>query len=195
MSSSTKATCTKDGVTIYVCSCSAKKTETQGKLGHSMGSWKTVREATTAKEGQKERSCSRCSHKETASIPKVSVSVPADCREVLNLVNAERKKKGLAPLSYYSAGQAAANLRAEECKTLFDHTRPDGRDCFSVFDDLGLSDFMCGENLASGQKSAAEVVGDWMNSEGHRANILRAETNALVVAHVGSCGVQLFVIV
>ena len=114
---------------------------------------------------------------------------------MLRLVNVEREKNGLAPLAYYYPGQAAAERRGKECEKLFSHTRPDGRDWYTVWDDLSLGDFLCGENLAQGQTSAEQVVTDWMNSEGHRANILRAETTALSVAHVGSSWVQLFIIV
>lgn len=95
-------------------------------------------------------------------------------QEVLRLVNAERAKVGAAPLTMNSNLNAAAQVRAEELTVYFSHTRPDGSDCFTVFDDYGLSYWLAGENIAAGQGSPASVVNSWMNSPGHRANILNS---------------------
>ena len=92
--------------------------------------------------------------------------------QVLALVNEERAKHGLQSLTYDSLVSSAANIRAKEIKSLFSHTRPDGRSCFTALDEVGYSYRKAGENIAYGQKSAKEVMSAWMNSEGHRANIL-----------------------
>ena len=92
--------------------------------------------------------------------------------KVLLLVNSEREKYGLYALTYDSLLSSAANIRAKEIKSLFSHTRPDGRSCFTALDEVGYSYRKAGENIAYGQRSAEEVVTAWMNSEGHRANIL-----------------------
>lgn len=89
--------------------------------------------------------------------------------EVLNLVNAERAKVGVAPMSLAGDLQSAANIRAREIVKVFSHTRPDGSDCFSVMRNRGRT---CGENIAAGHSTPQETVKQWMNSDGHRENIL-----------------------
>ena len=69
-------------------------------------------------------------------------------------------------------------MRAEELPRLFSHTRPDGRGPFTALDDLGLSYRRAGENIAYNSGYAdtvAQTMSDWMNSPGHRANILNGE--------------------
>ena len=113
--------------------------------------------------------------------------------KVLELVNAERAKAGLKPLRYCTEGQQAADLRAQEITKSFSHTRPDGRTCFTVWNDLGISgSYMCAENIAYGYQSAEKVMEGWMNSSGHRANILSENATALAVAKSGTSWVQVF---
>ena len=92
--------------------------------------------------------------------------------QVLRLVNAERARYGLSPLTYDVSLGRAADIRAVEIKKLFSHTRPNGTSCFTVLDEIGYSYRGAGENIAYGQRSPEEVMTAWMNSEGHRANIL-----------------------
>ncbi|MBQ4347306.1 MAG: CAP domain-containing protein, partial [Firmicutes bacterium] len=68
----------------------------------------------------------------------------------------------------------AAQIRANEISTYYDteYMRPDGRDCFSVLDDVHISYTKAGENMASGYKSPEKVVECWLNSPGHSKNIL-----------------------
>ena len=102
-------------------------------------------------------------------------------KEVLDLVNVERTKRGLNPLAMGDAKlQAAANERAVEVAQVASHTRPDGTNCFTVLKEYGVDDTATGENAAWGEASPEEVVADWMNSEGHRVNIL--DPNAKVMA-------------
>lgn len=86
--------------------------------------------------------------------------------ELLRLVNAERDKKNLSTLKYSKDLAKAADVRARELKVTFSHTRPDGTTCFTV------SEFVYGENIAAGQTSPTSVVNSWMNSQGHKDNIL-----------------------
>lgn len=90
--------------------------------------------------------------------------------EVLELVNIERQKVGVAPLQLSEELTDRANLRAEEIVELFSHTRPDGSSCFTVLQ--GISYRTCGENIAAGSPTPERVVEQWMDSPGHRANIL-----------------------
>lgn len=93
--------------------------------------------------------------------------------EVLRLVNEERAKQGLSALKTETKLSQAATIRAKELPTLFSHTRPDGQSCFSVLEEIGISTYRsCGENIAAGYETPKEVVDGWMNSPGHRANIL-----------------------
>ncbi len=94
-------------------------------------------------------------------------------KEVLRLVNVERSKAGLSELSLYSKLSQASAIRANELLESFSHTRPSGEKCFSVFKEVGINSYYaCGENIAMGQKTPEQVVDAWMNSPGHRANIL-----------------------
>ena len=98
---------------------------------------------------------------------------------VLKLINQERKKAGLNPVKIDSKLNAAAMQRAAECAVYFSHTRPSGEDCFSVLPEYGISAGAVGENIAAGQDSADSVMETWMNSDGHRANILNEDYTAV----------------
>ncbi|MGN0621886.1 MAG: CAP domain-containing protein [Porcipelethomonas sp.] len=96
-------------------------------------------------------------------------------KRVTELVNIERQKTGAAPVTLDSKLNKGANIRAKEISILWSHTRPDGTSCFTVLDNIGAVYTEAGENLAIGYKTPEEVVEGWMNSEGHRANILNPE--------------------
>lgn len=90
--------------------------------------------------------------------------------KVLNLVNAERKKAGLNALTMDKDLMEAAMQRSAELVFLFDHTRPSGLSCFTV------SDKAYSENIAMGTLpyfDSTQIMNGWMNSKGHRENILR----------------------
>lgn len=93
-------------------------------------------------------------------------------KEILRLVNIERQKAGLSSVLENSRLDSAALVRAKEIPQLFSHTRPNGQSCFSVLSDMGISYSGAGENIAMGQTSPAQVMNEWMNSSGHKANIL-----------------------
>lgn len=102
-------------------------------------------------------------------------------KEVLNLVNEERKKAGLEPLIWDAQLAAAANIRAKEIAVSFSHTRPDGSSCFSAVGNM--NDYMTlGENIAYGYQSSTSVMNGWMNSQGHRENILNSSFTCLGVS-------------
>lgn len=129
----------------------------------------------------------------------VSVTTKADsfiteAEEVLALVNIERNKEGLKSLTLDTELCKAAQVRANEINTLFSHTRPDGTSCFTVLDEFNISWNTVGENIAKGQKSPSEVVAAWMNSEGHRKNIMNSNFGKLGVGYDSSTKswVQLF---
>lgn len=106
-------------------------------------------------------------------------------QQIFNLTNQERTSRGLSKLSYISSLEGACQLRAKEASIVWDHTRPDGRSWDSVLDDIGYSYYSAGENLfASNALDAELAVDSWMNSEGHRANILRAEFDSICIGVV-----------
>lgn len=77
----------------------------------------------------------------------------------------------------------AAQTRAEEIAVVNSHVRPDGSKCFTVLKDYNVTDAPTGENAAWGSVSPEEVVNAWMNSEGHRANILNPEARKMSVGY------------
>lgn len=92
--------------------------------------------------------------------------------QVVKLVNEERAKAGLPALNMMTDITAAANVRAVEIKQSFSHTRPDGSSFSTALKEQGVSFRGSGENIAWGQKTPEQVMNGWMNSDGHRANIL-----------------------
>ncbi len=98
--------------------------------------------------------------------------------QILQLVNQERSRVGLKRLSYYNPLEGYAQVRAREIVSKFAHTRPNGSSCFSA---IKYSYSYGGENIAMGFDSAQDVMDAWMNSPGHRANILNANYTELGV--------------
>lgn len=99
--------------------------------------------------------------------------------EVLKIINQERAKEGLSALTMNTALMEAAMQRAAECAVYYSHTRPDGSSCFTVFPSECTG--YRGENIAAGYTSASNVMVGWMNSEGHRNNILNINYSSVGV--------------
>lgn len=99
-------------------------------------------------------------------------SVSSYSQQVVHLVNIEREKEGLNPLTFSQSIGKAAAIRAKEIQTSFSHTRPNGSHFATALKEVGVSYRGTGENIAWGQKTPEEVVKAWMNSPGHRANIM-----------------------
>lgn len=103
--------------------------------------------------------------------------------QVVALVNAERAKAGLNALTLDTEIASAALVRAKETEISFSHIRPDGRHFSTALSDSGISFRGAGENIAWGQRSPEEVMNGWMNSEGHRANILNPNFTKIGVGY------------
>ncbi|MGN7476824.1 CAP domain-containing protein, partial [Solibacillus silvestris] len=116
---------------------------------------------------------------------------------VVELTNAERVKAGLQPLKTYAPLMAAAREKSQDMKdkNYFSHTSPTYGSPFDRLNALGISYKAAGENIAKGQRTAEEVVTAWMNSEGHRANILNANFTHIGVGYVkdGNIWTQQFI--
>ena len=103
--------------------------------------------------------------------------------QVVALVNAERAKYGLSALKADSRVQQAAQVRAAETVQSFSHTRPNGSSFSTALTEVGVSYTRSGENIAYGQSTPQQVVNAWMNSSGHRANILNESFTTIGVGY------------
>ena len=102
-------------------------------------------------------------------------------QETLQLINEQRAANGLSNLTTSDKLYEASSVRAKEIADTFSHTRPNGDSAFTVLDSMDIF-FMCaGENIAMGFPTPKSVVTGWMNSPGHRANILGADYTAAAV--------------
>ena len=131
--------------------------------------------------------------KPTSDVPDNSDNYEA---EVVRLVNAERAKYCLNALSADNEKlNKAAEIRAEEIASVFSHTRPNGTDCFTVLMEQGVSNRAMGENIARDRLTPEEVVEGWLNSSGHRANILNGSYTHIGVGYNenGNNWVQIFI--
>jgi len=94
--------------------------------------------------------------------------------QVVDLVNKERVKRGLATLKFDSELSRIARIKSQDMidKKYFSHISPTYGSPFEMMEKFGLRFSAGGENIAYGQKTAAEVMNAWMSSPGHKANIL-----------------------
>lgn len=94
--------------------------------------------------------------------------------EVARLVNVERANRGLQTLTINWQLSRVARYKSQDMinKNYFSHTSPTYGSPFQMMEDFGLHFSAAGENIAYGQRTAQEVMNAWMNSPGHRANIL-----------------------
>ncbi|GEC06979.1 membrane protein [Streptomyces spinoverrucosus] len=135
------------------------------------------------------RTPSKVPTQRTAPPVTISPEIAAEA-EVLKLVNDERAKAGCSPLAANSAlAELAGNFSdAMAEQGFFDHTDPSGRTPWDRAKAAGITN-LGGENIARGQADAAAVMEAWMNSPGHRANILNCDFKTLGVGvHYGSGG-------
>ncbi|MGY3204279.1 CAP domain-containing protein [Streptomyces sp. TE5632] len=128
--------------------------------------------------------------KQTPSSPVTVSEEAAAGAQVLQLVNQERAKVGCSPVAANSAltGLAAAFSQDMAERGFFDHTDPDGDTPWDRAKAAGIAD-LGGENIARGQATAAAVMEAWMDSPGHKANILNCDFKTLGVGvHFGPGG-------
>ncbi len=92
--------------------------------------------------------------------------------QVVAIMNQERADNGVGGITQSSTLDALAQIRAQEIVQSFSHTRPNGTSCFTVFEENGVTYMTAGENIAAGYGTPEAVMQGWMDSEGHRANIL-----------------------
>lgn len=114
--------------------------------------------------------------------------------DVFVLVNRERVALGRRPLAYNSELARAAQAHATDMlqQNYFDHASLDGRSFADRVDETSYTGFATGENIARGQRTPNEVMDGWMNSQGHRQNILSEGSSEIGVGHSGGVWVQVF---
>ncbi|MGN1401101.1 MAG: CAP domain-containing protein [Bacillus sp. (in: firmicutes)] len=118
-------------------------------------------------------------------------------QQVIDLTNAERAKSGLEPLTLDKELSAVARKKSEDMQanSYFSHTSPTYGSPFDMMKQFGISYSAAAENIAQGQTTPEEVVNAWMNSEGHRANIMNTSYTHIGVGYVanGNYWTQMFI--
>ena len=131
------------------------------------------------------------------NIPQLDSNVAEFEREVIRLVNVERTKNGLKPLTENWELSRVARYKSQDMvdNRYFSHTSPTYGSPFQMIRAFGLSFRTAGENIAYGQRTPQAVVNAWMNSSGHRANILNASYTQIGVGYVagGNYWTQMFI--
>lgn len=131
----------------------------------------------------------------TAGNTSVKASDTQFATQVIALVNQERAKQGLKPLTGHTQLGNMAWTKAKDMSQngYFDHTSPTYGSPFEMMKKFGISYRYAGENIAMGQKTPAEVVKAWMNSSGHRANIMNPNFTLIGVGYYNGYWAQEFV--
>ncbi|WP_445506008.1 CAP domain-containing protein [Niallia sp. 03190] len=121
-----------------------------------------------------------------ASETTAATEVSAFEKEVVELTNKERAKNGLPALQLDTELSKVAKAKSQDMSTnnYFDHNSPTYGSPFDMMKKFAISYKAAGENIAKGQKTPEEVVQAWMNSEGHRANILSNKFTHIGVGYV-----------
>lgn len=110
------------------------------------------------------------------------------------LINDLRTSNGLSSLDYVTDLEGPASVRLAEVEQSFSHTRPDGRNCYTVMDDAGVSYQAFGENLALNYSTAQDVFDAWMSSPAHYANMVRADFTGYCILTESAGGSQYWVL-
>lgn len=123
--------------------------------------------------------------RDTLTVTVIAIPTEQWKREVLNLVNQERAKAGLGSLTWGSTCESAAQTRAREIMTKYDHSRPDGSS-WQTACPIPSTGGTAGENLAAGNTAVSPrtVVATWMASPTHKANILNGKFTKMSVGFV-----------
>lgn len=131
------------------------------------------------------------------TIPQLDPTVVSFEREVIRLVNEIRVQNGLKPLTEHWELSRVARYKSQDMvdNRYFSHTSPTYGSPFQMIKAFGLSFRTAGENIAYGQRTPQAVVNAWMNSSGHRANILNASYTQIGVGYAaaGHYWTQMFI--
>lgn len=116
-------------------------------------------------------------------------------KQIVTLVNKERAAAGLSPVAGLDSLHKVAAAKATDMRknNYFSHTSPTYGSPFEMMKSFGITYKAAGENIAKGQKTPEEVMKAWMNSAGHRANILNPNFNYIGVGYDNNYWVQEFI--
>lgn len=163
-----------EGRTCSKCGAVQKYSDVVNACNHSYGSWKyrswQVRYKT----------CSKCGYEvvEEGDYKDACMGSKSEYLELLGYVNQARREAGLNELVYCSELQSGANTRAKELTVRYSHTRPDGSNYSTAYENYkfttlhGKMFISCPENIVSGAKTAKQAFNAWMNSAGHKKVIM-----------------------
>jgi uncharacterized YkwD family protein len=129
------------------------------------------------------------------SAPSAEISASTYADQVVSLVNVQRAEAGLQPLT---VDQPLADMALDKAKDMysnqyFSHTSPTYGSPFDMMEEYGIEFSYAGENIAMGQQTPQEVMTAWMNSPGHRENILNPNYTKIGVAYFNNYWVQDFI--
>lgn len=131
------------------------------------------------------------------NIPATDSSVSAYEKEVIRLVNKERTSRSLPALKEDWQLSRVARYKSEDmrARNYFSHTSPTYGSPFEMMKNFGINYKSAGENIAKGQRTPEAVVSAWMNSPGHKANILNSSYTHIGVGYVkdGNIWTQMFI--
>ena len=113
--------------------------------------------------------------------PKPKLTEEQFAAEIFRLTNVERAKYGEPQVQYNEDLHKAAMERAKEISIKFSHTRPDGTNALTVFDNYGIPDYHAAENISAGYMTPQAAVDGWMGSSGHRVSLLNTYSTHLGV--------------
>ncbi len=134
---------------------------------------------------------------QTVYIPTLDKSVTSFEQQVVDLVNKIRRENGLSELKMNWELSRVARYKSQDMSDnrYFSHTSPTYGSPFEMIRSFGISYRTAGENIAMGYQTPQAVVNGWMNSSGHRANILNASFTQIGVGYVqnGSYWTQMFI--
>ncbi len=134
---------------------------------------------------------------QTINIPSLNAQVLAYEEEVIRLVNEIRAENGLSPLAHHWELSRVARYKSQDMRDLgyFSHTSPLYGSPFQMMKDFGLSYRSAGENIAKGYATPKAVMDAWMNSPGHRKNILSPSFTTIGVGYEpkGNHWTQMFI--
>lgn len=139
----------------------------------------------------------RAGANQPAQRPNTAAGISQVAQQVIELTNNERRKNGLPPLNTDVSLSNVAQTKTNDmnAKHYFSHTSPTYGSPFDMMRDFGVTYTSAGENIAMGQTTAQQVVTAWMNSEGHRKNILSPNFTNIGVGYTsnGNYWSQMFI--
>ncbi len=181
-------TCTADDLQSLVQKCGVLPDDTQCVTGQNQTTTQTTAPSTVVTQPSTNTNTS-----DTTQASGVSDYE----QQVIDLVNEQRAAYGLSPLTLNTELSRVARIKAEDMRDngYFSHTSPTYGSPFDMMKSFGISYNTAGENIAMGQQTPQAVVTAWMNSEGHRANILNASFTQIGVGYAsnGNYWSQMFI--